>query len=122
MAHTSMPGVAFIDTRTDSEYLGTSKSTRLPSEGHIAGARQLQWEQLFTSSDSSLFLDPAAIAKLFAERSKPGDTLVTYCLVGYRGSMTYFAARAVGLPVKIYDGSYQDWARRKLPVTKGAAP
>jgi len=121
MAHTAKKGVAFIDTRTDSEYVGLT-STRLPSEGHIAGARQLQWQQLFANPDSTLFLDPAAIARLFAERSAPGDTLVTYCLVGYRGSMTYFGARLAGLPVKLYDGSYQDWAGRKLPVTKGAAP
>jgi len=26
------------------------------------------------------------------------------------------------LPVRIYDGSYQDWARRKLPVNKGESP
>jgi len=122
MAHTGKKGFAFIDTRTDPEYLGTSTSSRLPSEGHIAGARQLQWEQLFANSDSALFLDPAAIAKLYADRSAPGDTLVTYCLVGYRGSMTYFGARLAGLPVKLYDGSYQDWARRKLPVVRGPTP
>lgn len=122
LARTGKKGFALIDTRPDPEYLGTSTSSRLPSEGHIAGARQLQWEQLFANSDSAVFLDPAAIAKLFADRSAPGDTLVTYCLVGYRGSMTYFGARLAGLPVKLYDGSYQDWSRRKLPVVKGASP
>ena len=61
-------------------------------------------------------------SKTDADRSSPGDTIVTYCLVGYRASMTYFAARALGLPVKIYDGSYQDWARRGLPVVKGTTP
>jgi len=122
LARTGKKGFAFIDTRPDPEYQGTSTSPRLPSDGHITGARQLQWEQLFANSDSALFLDPAAIAKLFADRSAPGDTLVTYCLVGYRGSMTYFGARLAGLPVKLYDGSYQDWSRRKLPVVKGASP
>jgi thiosulfate/3-mercaptopyruvate sulfurtransferase len=121
MAHRGRKGVAFIDTRTDSEYVGLT-SARLPSEGHVAGAKQLQWQQLFASSDSSVFLDLESLAKLYADRSAPGDTIVTYCLVGYRASMTYFAARALGLPVKIYDGSYQDWARRGLPVVKGATP
>jgi len=36
--------------------------------------------------------------------------------------MTYFGARLVGLPVRLYDGSYEDWARRKLPLNKGQAP
>ena len=94
----------------------------MPSEGHVAGARQLEWQQLFANADSAVFLEPDAIARLFGERSAPGDTLVTYCLVGYRASMTYFGARLAGLPVKLYDGSYQDWARRKLPVKKGETP
>jgi thiosulfate/3-mercaptopyruvate sulfurtransferase len=51
-----------------------------------------------------------------------GDTLVTYCLVGLRASGTYLAARLLGLPVFMYDGSYDDWGARKLPLTKGATP
>ena len=122
MAHIGRPGVAFIDTRTTPEYLGTGERSGLPSEGHVAGARQLEWEQLFANADSAVFLEPSVIAKLFTDRSAPGDTLVTYCLVGYRASMTYFGARLAGRPVRIYDGSYQDWARRKLPVKKRESP
>jgi thiosulfate/3-mercaptopyruvate sulfurtransferase len=121
-AHTGRRGYAFIDTRTTPEYLGTGERGGLRSDGHIAGARQLEWQQLFANPDSALFLEPSAITRLYAERSAPGDTLVTYCLVGYRASMTYFGARLAGLPVRIYDGSYQDWARRKLPVNKGETP
>lgn len=122
MERTGKKGFAFIDTRTTPEYVGSGDRGRLPSEGHVAGARQLEWQQLFANADSAVFLEPDAIAKLFGERSAPGDTLITYCLVGYRASMTYFGARLAGLPVKIYDGSYQDWARRKLPVNKGETP
>ena len=121
-ARVGTKGVAFIDTRTTPEYLGEGERHGLRSDGHIAGARQLEWEQLFANADSSLFLSTDAIARLFGERSAPGDTIVTYCLVGYRASMTYFAARLAGLPVRLYDGSYEDWSRRKLPVKKGAAP
>lgn len=121
-SRTGKPGYAFIDTRTDPEYLGTGSRGGLPSEGHIAGARQLEWQQLFSNADSAAFLEPGAIGKLFADRMTPGDTLITYCTVGYRASMTYFGARLAGLPVRLYDGSYQDWGRRKLPVIKGSAP
>jgi thiosulfate/3-mercaptopyruvate sulfurtransferase len=121
-SRTGKRGYAFIDTRTTPEYLGTGSRGGMPSEGHIAGARQLQWEELFRNADSTVFLEPAAIRQLFADRMMPGDTVVTYCLVGYRASMTYFGARVAGLPVRLYDGSYQDWAKRKLPVTKGSAP
>lgn len=121
-AHSGARGFAFIDTRTTPEYLGTGSRGGLPSEGHIAGARQLEWQQLFTDSDTGTFLEPAELRKLFADRVAPGDTVVTYCLVGYRASMTYFGARMLGYPVRLYDGSYQEWARRALPVKKGATP
>jgi thiosulfate/3-mercaptopyruvate sulfurtransferase len=47
---------------------------------------------------------------------------VTYCLVGYRASATYFVARLLGHAVKLYDGSYQDWSARKLALRAGGAP
>ena len=34
-----------------------------------------------------------------------------------------FAARALGHPVLLYDGSFEDWSRRaELPVTNPAKP
>jgi thiosulfate/3-mercaptopyruvate sulfurtransferase len=94
----------------------------MPSAGHLLGGRQLEWEQLFKNPDEGEFLDRAALAKLYAARVQPGDTVVTYCWVGYRASMTYLAARALGYPTRLYDGSYQDWSRRNLPVVKGTSP
>ena len=121
-AHTGARGVAFIDTRTTPEYLGNGTRSGLPSTGHVAGARQLEWEQLFADLPSGTFLDIPALAKLFSDRVAKGDTVVTYCLVGYRASMTYFAARLLGYPTRLYDGSYQEWAKLGLPTKKGEAP
>ena len=116
----SSKGMALIDTRTDGEYVGAGERHGMPSEGHIDGASQLQWEQLFADSTHMQLVDTKALRSLYAERSQPGDTLVTYCWIGYRASMTYVGARIAGLPVRFYDGSYQDWQQRKLPVTAGA--
>lgn len=116
----SSKGMALIDTRTDGEYVGAGERHGMPSEGHIDGASQLQWEQLFADSTHMQLLDMKALRSLYTERSQPGDTLVTYCWIGYRASMTYVGARIAGLPVRFYDGSYQDWQQRKLPVTAGA--
>ncbi|MEO8880112.1 MAG: rhodanese-like domain-containing protein [Gemmatimonadaceae bacterium] len=125
-ARIGKPGLALIDTRADGEYLGTAGRHGMPSAGHLAGARQLQWEQLFVGDSGSRggapLKDRAALRRLFADRMQPGDTVVTYCWVGYRASTTYFAARALGLPVKLYDGSYEDWMMRKLPTHAGATP
>jgi thiosulfate/3-mercaptopyruvate sulfurtransferase len=121
-ARIGKPGFAFIDTRTTPEYLGTGSRSGLPSEGHIAGARQLEWEQLFSDSHNGTFVDADALKKLYTDRVTKGDTVITYCLVGYRASMTYFGARLLGYPVRLYDGSYQEWARLAKPVKKGEQP
>ena len=121
-AHLGARGVAFIDTRTDGEYLGSGERHGMPSAGHIPGAIQLQWEQLFVDPNADELIPRSQLANLYLTRSNPGDTLVTYCWVGFRASMTYLAARALGLPVKLYDGSYQDWLKRGLPVVAGKMP
>ena len=115
------PGLALIDTRTDGEYVGDGERHGMPSNGHLIGGLQLEWEKLFKNSDEGEFLDRAALAKLYSARVTAGDTVVTYCWVGYRASMTYLAARALGYPTRLYDGSYQDWSRRNLPVVKGTS-
>lgn len=121
-AHTGKRGVTFIDTRTDGEYLGSGERHGIPSAGHVQGARQLQWEQLFRDPNSLLFRDRDELAKLYSARAQAGDTVVTYCYVGYRASMTYLVARSLGYPAKLYDGSYEDWSRRKMALVSGAAP
>jgi thiosulfate/3-mercaptopyruvate sulfurtransferase len=116
------PHIALVDTRTDGEYLGSGDRHGMPSAGHVQGARQLQWQQVFREPSDLAFHDREELARLYASRAQPGDTVVTYCFVGYRASMTYLVARYLGYNAKLYDGSYEDWARRKLPVVAGAAP
>ncbi len=121
-ANIGKPGLALIDTRTDGEYNGTGNRSGMPSAGHLAGARQLEWQSLFQTDNPLLLKDRAELRRMFAERAKEGDAVVTYCWVGYRASATYFAARLLGLDAKFYDGSYQDWQTRKLPTTAGSSP
>jgi thiosulfate/3-mercaptopyruvate sulfurtransferase len=116
------PGVSLIDTRTDGEYVGSGDRHGMPSSGHVQGAHQLQWEELFREPNDLLFRDQNELARLYATRAQPKDTVVTYCFVGYRASMTYLVARYLGYQAKLYDGSYQDWSKRQLPTIPGAAP
>ena len=39
----------------------------------------------------------------------PNQSVVTYCAVGLRASLMYFAARVAGVPARVYVGSWQDW-------------
>lgn len=115
------PALALLDTRTDGEYNGTGNRSGMPSTGHLAGARQLEWQAMFT--DGTTRLKPRAeLEAMFAARAERGDTVVTYCWVGYRASATWFIARYLGYDARMYDGSYQDWRERELPTTSGTRP
>jgi len=121
-ARIGKPRIAFVDTRTDGEYVGSGDRHGMPSEGHVQGAHQLQWQELFREPNDLLFRDRDELARIYTTRAQPGDTVVTYCFVGLRASMTYLVARYLGYQAKLYDGSYEDWSRRQYPLVSGAKP
>jgi thiosulfate/3-mercaptopyruvate sulfurtransferase len=122
-ARLGSPSLALVDTRTDGEYLGTGKRRDLPSLGHLPGARLLIWQDLIAPGGGTSLRPRNELAGLFEQAGAvPGKTVVTYCYVGYRASLSYFVARLLGLDVRFYDGSYNDWSLRGYPLTKGASP
>lgn len=116
------PGYSLIDTRTDSEYLGLTTRGNLKSAGHLAGARRLEWQDAFTSTTDFSPKPMAELERLWRERVTPGDTVITYCYIGYRASGSYFISRLLGYPVKLYDGSYDEWAKLNYPTVTAVTP
>lgn len=115
--------VALIDTRTVGEYTGQAERRGMPSEGHLPGARLLLWQDLLQEPRSSYFKPREELSRIFRERgAAPGATVVTYCAVGYRASLSYFVARYLGYEARLYDGSYDDWSRRQQPLVRGESP
>ena len=117
------PHVTLLDTRTPEEYRGEGDRRGIPSVGHIASARLIQWP-MFLNDRESLSLKPRAdLEALYLERgAAPGDTVVVYCTVGMRASLSYFVSRYLGHPTRFYDGSYIDWSRRNYPLKKTDEP
>lgn len=116
------PGTSILDTRTEGEYLGTGDRPGTPSIGHVDGARRLEWQDMFRDPNEFSPKGLEELATLWRERVTPGDTVVTYCTVGLRGSGSYFVSRLLGYPVKLYDGSYEEWAKKNLPLVKTVTP
>lgn len=113
-AHRSAPHVRLIDARDSVFYSGPG--VRGHAGGHIPGAASLPFGSLFDASSNDFLPRDTLEAKFKAAGVAPGDTVVAYCHVGQQATVVLFAARLLGHPVRLYDGSFQDWDLRKLPV------
>jgi len=111
-------GYKIIDARAPVYYDGVQAGMgQAPAnlKGHLPGATNIP----FTSvTDTALSLKSAdELAALFkAAGVSKGDQVIAYCHIGYQGTAVVFAARSLGIDAVLYDGSFQDWARRGLPV------
>ena len=112
------PTLRLVDGRAAVYYDGVEAGG--PRKGHIAGARSVPFTEV---TDDALRLRPAGeLATLFRKAGvAPGDTVVAYCHIGQQATAVLFAARTLGHPVLLYDGSFQEWSRRaELPVDNPA--
>jgi thiosulfate/3-mercaptopyruvate sulfurtransferase len=102
-----------VDARAARFYSGPSEPGM--SGGHIPGAVSVPFTTM--ADDSMVFYSPAELEQKFrAVGVQPGDTVVGYCHVGQQATMMLFGAELTGHPVRLYDGSMQDWTARKLPT------
>jgi thiosulfate/3-mercaptopyruvate sulfurtransferase len=109
-ARLNPPATKVLDVRTQQEFAG----------GHLPGATLILWQDLFVDQKTQRFKSPDEIRALLARAGVgPGQEIVTYCAVGMRASLMYWAAHSVGAPARVYLGSWQDWRRDAAnPIAK----
>lgn len=116
--HAGKAGWSVIDARAPAFYDGVETGgmgNERHETGHIPGARNIPFTML-TGIDLRI-QRPAILAAAFAKAGvKRGDKVIVYCHVGQQGTAILFAARGLGYDAFLYDGSFEDWSRRKLPV------
>lgn len=112
-AHSKDAGYHLLDARSRAHYDGVSRSGG--KSGHIPGAGSVPWTELV---DHDLkFRDSDALASVLSDAGVvEGDTVVVYCHIGQYATAVMLAAKLLGHEAKLYDGAFQDWARRDLPV------
>ena len=107
------PGYALVDARSY-EYFSGAREGRVKT-GHIPSAGSTHWMEMV--DDSLMFKSAEELVHVFREAGvEPGDTVVGYCHIGQYATVALFAARTLGHEVRLYDGSFQDWASRDMPV------
>lgn len=110
-AHRSDRKVTLLDARSREEFEGTQSEEGVARPGHIPGARNLNWTETIREGR---FRPADELRQLLSQAGAvPGQELVTYCRVGTRASALYFVARLLGYPVRLYDGSMNEWAGLK---------
>ncbi|CAN5701734.1 hypothetical protein BH23GEM9_BH23GEM9_20060 [soil metagenome] len=110
---------AIIDARPPAEFSGETPGDGIDRPGHIAGARNLFWQDLVQSADAPRLKDEAELRRLFEEAGAgAGRTIVAYCRTGGQSAFLYTVARHLGYDVRLYDGSFVDWSRTEYPVER----
>jgi thiosulfate/3-mercaptopyruvate sulfurtransferase len=109
-----MTGYKVIDGRAPAFYEGEQTGGTPEARhkvGHIAHAGSVPFSSVL--DEHGQLKSTAELRDLFEQAGAiPGDTIVAYCHIGQQATAAIFAARALGHPVLLYDGSFEDWSRR----------
>ena len=99
--------VKVVDVRHDYEYDGSLGAPCDPRQGHVAGAVNLNVDELATMTADDV-----------AERLgvEPGAEIVVYCHSGSRSARAASILQQLGYEGRNYSGSWHEWSRTDLPI------
>ena len=119
-SHLKSPGFTVVDARAPEFYNGEKPGIEGAVPGHIPGAHNIPFTSV-SDADGKLKSPEELKAMFIAAGVKPGDHVIAYCHIGIQATAVIFAARTMGIDARLYDGSFQDWSKRGLPVEMPAA-
>lgn len=96
-------GLLVVDVRTPAEFDGRAGAPCDPSQGHIAGARNLPLDRLLRARSGE------EIRALVG--APAGVEIVAYCHSGSRSAYAVDVLREAGYDARNYPGSWHEWSR-----------
>lgn len=122
-SHAGKAGAVVIDARNTQFYTGESNNNgRIPRPGHVSGAVSVPYTA-FVREDGRFRSVAEVEALLKGAGVTQGTRLVTYCHIGQQATVPWLMARILGYDVRLFDGSYEEWARTPdAPVSTGSQP
>ena len=122
-ANRTKPKYMLLDARPVNEFTGSDKGHDDHAVGHIPGAQNVYWQRFLKSREEPFLIPDTELRGLFERAGATNDkTVIVYCMLGMRASFAYFVSRYLGYDTRFYDGSWLDWAARKLPAETGGEP
>ena len=121
-------GVPLVDVRSPAEFTGEIIAPEGLNEtaqrgGHIPGAENVPTASVL--NEDGTFKSPEELRELYRESGiTSDDSVVTYCRVGERSSIAWFALHELlGFDdVENYDGSWTEWGNLiRAPIETGQA-
>jgi len=114
-SHMKAPRTVIIDARASEFYNGEKPGVEGAAPGHVPGAHSLPFTSVYDAQGKEK--SPEELKALFRQAGvSPGDHVIAYCHIGIQATAVIFAARTLGMDAVLYDGSFQDWSKRGLPV------
>jgi thiosulfate/3-mercaptopyruvate sulfurtransferase len=105
--------LTILDVRREDEYTGRGGSPCDPRQGHIPGARRLEYTELFAGPGQPRSREE--IRALVGD----ADEIVAYCHSGSRSALATLALRSAGYDARNYAGSWHEWSRHdELPLER----
>ena len=114
-ANVKHPGVDIIDARNAEYYSGQTQPGD-QRRGHIPGATNIPYVSLLDAQGKWKSAD--ALAAAFRDAGvKQGDRVIAYCHIGQQATAVYFAGRYLGIDVRLFDGSWEEYSKHtELPA------
>jgi thiosulfate/3-mercaptopyruvate sulfurtransferase len=107
--------LTIFDVRRPGEFAGREGQPCDPRQGHIPGARHLEYTELYAGpgrpQPSDRIRDLVGLP--------PGAEVVAYCHSGSRSALATLALRSAGYHARNYAGSWHEWSRHpELPLER----